>query len=614
MQESKMACSLRAFGTRWIAFWFTPKDPTLLGLMRILAGLVTLYTIVIHGLTLPQFMGANAWCDVDLRRQQIHDQPYVVAPLFAVSTSGNDWPIPAPSNETERKYLAEYKQRWGFPPPHCYPKDEIESAYADTFREKHKFDFRALGLPFPKDGDEQWYLEWYADLFKMPSPAPYPATQTLQTMQLIFQLVREGREPPLDLVMRPDVKEQYDRVAFFARYNVDPQRMYDQGLVVWSIWLHVTDPFWMNVIQTVFVIAALCMVLGLGTRVAIPIVWFANLSYIHRNPFVLFGVDTMMNVLLLYLMLGPSGVALSLDHLLRGRKEIRPLASAGFTFRLMQIHLSIIYFISGISKLLGQTWWNGMAVWNVLANYEFAPMGNPLYREFLRFLGQNQLIFEMFVTGSGYATLAFEIGFPFLMWQRWSRRPMLWGAVFLHGFIGMFMGLKTFSLMMLVFNMAFLSASETQWILQRLRIRKQTAKVEPPRRSRRERARDKMVRQSKPEGAVATRCPWRNVRRPLHGILKCRSPPAYRANAACSSSPPAHRLLDLPRQPVGHLDVRRQVRMPVAADAVSLHVLGRGTAGRRSACRRRARGRRRPSWPTSPILADVPIGPDATKT
>ena len=32
----------------------------------------------------------------------------------------------------------------------------------------------------------------------------------------------------------------------------------------------------------------------------------------------------------------------------------------------------------------------------------------------------------------------------------------------------MFMGLKTFSLMMLVFNMAFLTASETDWILKLL--------------------------------------------------------------------------------------------------------------------------------------------------
>ena len=482
MLRSNLAAArsaLSSFGSRWIGFWFTPQDPTLLGLMRILAGLVTLYTIVVHGLTLAQFMGEDGWCDLPLRLEQVREYPQNVTSLIGVPMSGNDMPIPTPSNDFERKYLAEYHAKWGFPPPCCYPKDAAEARFADDFREKYKFDFRAFGLPFPQNDLQVHYLQWYAELFKMPSPPPYPADKTLESMFLIQQFVRDGMLPPSDLLERPDVKEQLDRVTFILKHNIDPRRMYDQGLDVWSIWLHVTDPFWMNVVQTIFVIATVCMVLGLGTRVAIPIVWFANLSYVHRNPFILFGVDTMMIVLLLYLMIGPSGQALSLDRLLTGRKEIRPLVSAGFTYRLLQIHLSIIYFVSGIAKLLGPSWWNGMAVWNVLANYEFAPMSLPIYREFLRLLGQNQLLFELFVTGSGYATLAFEIGYPFLMWQRWSRQPMLWGAVFLHGFIGMFMGLKTFSLMMLVFNMAFLTAGETNWLLERFRFRRPTAQVEP---------------------------------------------------------------------------------------------------------------------------------------
>jgi hypothetical protein len=481
MHRAKLVEALSAFGSRWIGFWFAPKDPTTLGLMRILAGLVTLYTVVIHGLTLPQFMGADAWCDVKLRLEQIHEQPYLAPPLTAVLATGRDQPIPPPSSQSERDYLNDYSRQWGYPPPCCYPKNEEEAKFADAFRGKFGFDFRAFGLPFPQSPEEKWYLQWYTELFKLPSPPPYPAVDTLQAMNRIVQLEHERMPVPAELRNRPGVKEQFDRVDFMGKWNVDPRRMYDQGLDVWSIWLHVTDPFWMNVVQTVFVIAAICMVLGIGTRVAIPIVWFANLSYIHRDPFILFGVDTMMNVLLLYFMIGPSGAALSLDRLLFGRKEVRPLASAGFAYRLMQVHLSIIYFVSGISKLRGETWWNGTAVWNVLANYEFAPMTLPIYREFLRWLGENQLVFELFVTGSGYATLAFEIGYPFLMWQHWSRRPMLWGAVFLHGFIGMFMGLKTFSLMMLVFNMAFLTASETQWILERFRLRKAAAaKVEPP--------------------------------------------------------------------------------------------------------------------------------------
>ena len=39
-------------------------------------------------------------------------------------------------------------------------------------------------------------------------------------------------------------------------------------------------------------------------------------------------------------------------------------------------------------------------------------------------------------------------------------------AALVSGFIGLFMGLKTFSLMMLVMNMAFLSTAEVHWVLR----------------------------------------------------------------------------------------------------------------------------------------------------
>ena len=44
--------------------------------------------------------------------------------------------------------------------------------------------------------------------------------------------------------------------------------------------------------------------------------WAASLQYMHRTPQILFGVDTMMCILLLYLTIGPSGAAMSVDRLL----------------------------------------------------------------------------------------------------------------------------------------------------------------------------------------------------------------------------------------------------------------------------------------------------------
>jgi hypothetical protein len=149
--------------------------------------------------------------------------------------------------------------------------------------------------------------------------------------------------------------------------------------------------------------------------------------------------------------------------------------------RLLQIHVCIIYLIAGLSKLQGQTWWNGTAIWLTLGNYEFAPMHFTMYVWFLRFLGKYQWIYDGFMTFGGLFTLAFEIGYAFLIWRPRLRWVFLASAILLHGFIGLFMGLTTFSLIMLVMNMAFLTKEEALWFLGffELPIRASTSAAAP---------------------------------------------------------------------------------------------------------------------------------------
>jgi len=425
----------------WNDFWFERRDPTLLGLIRILVGLVTLYTILVHSWTLPEFMGVNAWCDLAFRKDVAANRPIYAASLTASPLVGGDAFGPGPADASQEQWAFTYKNNFGLWPPAPHPVSQKEADFAMEFRQKYGTDFRFYGLPFPKDARERKILEDYVHKWGQPFPPPYPATD--------------------DDIVRID--------EYLAQHGGDPRRLYARGSPVFSVWLDVSDPTTMNVIQAFFVFAAFCFVLGLGTRFSSAIVWFANLCYIHRNPHVLFGVDTMMNVLLLYLMIGPSGAALSLDRVIArwwtGKASLpEPRISANVAIRLMQIHLCIIYFISGISKLQGSSWWSGTAVWAVLGNYEFAPMHLEQYHGVLRFLAQYQAVFETFITSACLFTLIFEIAYPFLIWKPATRWLFLSGAVFLHGFIGLFMGLKTFSLLMLIFNMAYLKHEEISWL------------------------------------------------------------------------------------------------------------------------------------------------------
>lgn len=47
--------------TSWNKFWYTPSDPTALGVMRILVGGMLVYTHLIWGMNLPAFFGSAGW-------------------------------------------------------------------------------------------------------------------------------------------------------------------------------------------------------------------------------------------------------------------------------------------------------------------------------------------------------------------------------------------------------------------------------------------------------------------------------------------------------------------------------------------------------------------------
>ena len=63
-------------------------------------------------------------------------------------------------------------------------------------------------------------------------------------------------------------------------------------------------------------LVALLYTVGFCARLTSALTWFFYVNYAHRNPAMLFGVDVMTNIVLLYTTIGPSGAALSIDRLI----------------------------------------------------------------------------------------------------------------------------------------------------------------------------------------------------------------------------------------------------------------------------------------------------------
>jgi hypothetical protein len=365
--------SLIGFGLRmiraWNRFWFTPADPTLLGMIRICGGLVVFYVHLAYSYDLQAFFGRDAWLSLDKINLLRKEVPWVGPP------TGWEQPTTPPAqNDYERDYI----NRWG----------------------------------------------------------------------------------------------------------VHPSQPLAHGQPLWSIWYHVTDPRWMWVTHGCILAAMFLFTIGFCTRVTSVLTWLGMLCYTQRAPTSLFGMDTIMNVVVLYLMIGPSGAALSVDRLiarywatyraLRNHlpvpKLLRPApqVSANVALRLLQIHVCIIYVASGLSKLQGPAWWSGVAVWGTMVNYEFSPMRLQIYTWFLQLISEYRWLWELVTTGGSYFTLIFEIGFPFLVWIPSLRWTMVLAAVLLHTGIALCMGLVTFSLMMLVAVSVFLPAAAVREFLWRL--------------------------------------------------------------------------------------------------------------------------------------------------
>jgi hypothetical protein len=298
----------RAFAEGWDTFWFRPADPTLLGAIRICAGLMLLYTHAVWSLALTNFFGTHGWLSPELVRAM--------------------------------------------------------------------------------QADESSYSFWWA----VPS---------------------------------------------------------------WGVW-----PVHLAALAVIALFTA-----GLWTRVTSLLSLLIAISYAHRVPVAMFGLDQMNVMLTLYLTVGGSGAALSLDRLRAVHRGAmgRPTPSvlANIAIRLIQIHMCVIYFFAGTSKLMGPAWWNGQAMWLAFSNLEYQSMN-------MTWLAWHPKLVNL----ATHVTILWEVFFCVLIWLPRIRPLVLAGAVMTHTGIGLCLGMWTFGLVMLIGNMAFLPPEGIRKLVDSLKARR----------------------------------------------------------------------------------------------------------------------------------------------
>ena len=197
--------------------------------------------------------------------------------------------------------------------------------------------------------------------------------------------------------------------------------------------------------------AALCLALGLFTRVAAVAVWVLLSSWLNPlGPGTNAGDMIVRATAFLVMVAGVCGHlhrTHSLDALMfRRDARFENDRITSWTTRLLQIQIVLIYFFSGFTKAGSVDWTQGVAM-----HYVF---GQTVWQRLDMSWAAASVIP---VAAATFGSLLFElVVFPVLVWPRATRVPVLVAGVLFHVAIGLTVRILVFTELMPVLYLCFL--------------------------------------------------------------------------------------------------------------------------------------------------------------
>jgi hypothetical protein len=200
---------------------------------------------------------------------------------------------------------------------------------------------------------------------------------------------------------------------------------------------------------------------GLFSRVTSVAAFVVVVSLIHRGPMLARPMEDVLAMVMLYLCIGPSGAAFSLDRLWKsrtasaGEDRTVPLlsTSANIALRLIQVHLALIHFAMAIGQLRDDSWWMGRAMWGFVGKTDSAYID-------LTWLADSMYLLNLWTHG----IVVFEFAFALLIWNRLARPILFVAAVLVWGSVALVSGMVDFALVMLSATLAFVPA---EWLVRK---------------------------------------------------------------------------------------------------------------------------------------------------
>jgi hypothetical protein len=190
----------------------------------------------------------------------------------------------------------------------------------------------------------------------------------------------------------------------------------------------------------------------------------------QRFPGLWDGGDNIMRLVLIYSMFANTSAYFSMDAARRrqnpppSRPTLEKTAAMFHNAAMLAfaIQLGVMYGVAGLTKVQGEMWREGTALYYALRGGQYVWPGKSewLYRNgpLMAFVSQ--------------MTVLFQVGFPFMLFMnRYTRLLVILISISFHLSIALFMGLITFSLYMMAVDLALIGDDEYRLMgrgLQRL--------------------------------------------------------------------------------------------------------------------------------------------------
>ncbi|MGH3937050.1 MAG: HTTM domain-containing protein [Pseudonocardiaceae bacterium] len=277
------------------------------------------------------------------------------------------------------------------------------------------------------------------------------ATSTVAVLRIAYGILIVG----WTLSLAPDL------FAFFAVRGIVPEQLGNTLSWYDPLWIFQSDVT-IVIMFSLLLLAAIALTLGWHARVASGIVFLGICAFQSRNPLIFNAGDGLVRLLAFYMMLAPSGVALSLDRLRKTRDRFWefPLR-APWAIRLIQIQLSVIYLSTVWAKLRGVTWNDGTAIHYALRIGDLRRFPVP------SFIVDSPIVVNLLTWG----TLGVELALGILVWNRTLRPWVLWIGVVMHLLIDYSILVGFFSFVILVAYIAFVPPETMSKVILAVRDR-----------------------------------------------------------------------------------------------------------------------------------------------